>query len=114
MHIPKQVRSRPFSKTQSEVAQPESREESNQLEYEKKQAAVDAIRSFLSDHQSGAEEIRYCKACGETMQYLDAHFWLDGTNVASLVPLPFCPACDPDVLTSLRRKRASSSLDLAS
>jgi hypothetical protein len=49
------------------------------------------------------------------MQYLDAYFWLDGVEVASKIPLPFCPVCQPDVLTSLRRKRGlSTDIDKAS
>ncbi len=71
----------------------------------KRDSAIAALKDFLSQ-KAGGERSRPRKACGATMQHLDAYFWLDGTNVASLVPLPFCPACDPDVLTSLRRKRA--------
>ena len=79
----------------------------------KRHAAIAAVRDFLSQNAEEVQRLRHCKACGATMEYIDAYFWLDGTDVASLVPLPFCPACDPDVLTSLRRKRTAAS-ELAS
>lgn len=67
-------------------------------------ATRDAIKEFLEQNSSGQAKPRYCSACGETMEYLDAYFWLDGTDVASLIPLPFCPVCQPDLLASLRRE----------
>ena len=79
----------------------------------KRHAAIAAVKEFLTQ-SAGDEQLRHCKACGATVEHLDAYFWLDGTNDASLVQLPFCPACDPDVLTSLRRKRTAARLDLAS
>ncbi len=84
-----------------------------QIQSEGANAAIAALKDFLSQNAVGAKPLQPCETCGATMQYLDAYFWLDGTNVASHVPLPFCSACDPDVLTSLRRKRAVA-LDLAS
>jgi hypothetical protein len=74
----------------------------------------DAIKDFLNQKSSGDPKPRYCSACGETMQYLNAYFWLDGTDVASLIPLPFCPACEPDLLTSLRRERGLARIAKAS
>ena len=69
---------------------------------------VDAVKNFLKQNSSNPPQERQCRDCGSSMQYLDAYFWLDGTDVASKIPLPFCPVCQPDVLTSLRRKRAGN------
>jgi hypothetical protein len=74
----------------------------------------DPIKDFLNQKSSGDSKPRHCSACGETMQYLNAYFWLDGTDVASLVPLPFCPVCEPDLLTSLRRKSGLARIARAS
>ena len=82
-----------------------SREASNPSGKTANPATRDAIKDFLNQESSGDPKPRHCSACGETMQYLNAYFWLDGTDVASLIPLPFCPVCEADVLTSLRRKR---------
>jgi hypothetical protein len=80
-----------------------------------KREVVDAIQKFLNQNSSGHPQSRQCGKCGSSMQYLDAYFWLDGVDVASIVPLPFCPVCQPDVLTSLRRKRGvSTDIDKAS
>ena len=117
MSHPKQVRSKASDESQPTHPRPDNQFSSEGLtsEQTQRQTAVNAVKNFLAENASGARHIRHCKTCGDTMHYLDAYFWLDGTNVASLVPLPFCPSCDPDVLTSLRRKRASASpLDLAS
>jgi hypothetical protein len=76
---------------------------------------VDAIQKFLNQNSTGHPQSRQCGKCGSTMQYLDACFWLDGVDVATIIPLPFCPVCQPDVLTSLRRKRGvSTDIDKAS
>lgn len=91
-----------------------SREASNPSGKTANQTTRDAIRDFLSQKNSGDLKPRHCSACGETMQYLNAYFWLDGTDVASLIPLPFCPVCEPDLLTSLRRKRGLERIAKAS
>jgi hypothetical protein len=75
-----------------------------------RQLTLDSIRRFLKQNSASSQQKRYCRECGREMQYLDAHFWLEGTDVASVVPLPFCPSCEPDVLTSLRRKREPGRL----
>jgi hypothetical protein len=67
-----------------------------------KQSTIHAVTDFLK--QTEARPLLECGHCGGPLQSMDAYFWLDGTDVASLVPLPFCPACEPDVLTALRRK----------
>jgi hypothetical protein len=78
-----------------------------------KEKTVAAIKEFLKQNSSGMRLPRECKECRSPMQYLDAYFWLDGTDVASVIPLPFCPVCQPDVLTSLRRRRGLGSIDIA-
>jgi hypothetical protein len=91
-----------------------SREGSNPSGKTANQTTRDAIKDFLNQKSSGGPEPRHCGACGETMRYLNAYFWLDGTDVASLIPLPFCPVCEPDLLTSLRRKRRLERIAKAS
>jgi hypothetical protein len=81
---------------------------------EKRNKARDAVKDFLKQNSSGQSKPLYCNVCGETMQYLNAYFWLDGTDVASQIPLPFCPACEPDLLTSLRRERGLDRIAKAS
>ena len=77
-----------------------------------RQTTIHAVNDFLK--QNSARPSRQCGKCGEPMQYMDAHFWLDGTDVASIIPLPFCPACEHDVLTTLRRRRGMDNIGLAS
>jgi hypothetical protein len=67
-----------------------------------KQSTIHDVTNFLEQNEARAP--RQCGNCGGPLQSMDAYFWLDGTDVASLVPLTFCPACEPDVLTALRRK----------
>lgn len=93
----------------------ESRQESSmQPKNPDRQTTIHAVRDFLKQNSAQPQFQRQCGTCGKPMQYMDAYFWLDGTDVASLVPLPFCPACEHDVLTSLRRKRGIGSIGMAS
>jgi hypothetical protein len=79
-----------------------------------KREVVDAIQKFLTQNSSDRPQSRQCGECGSSMQYFEAYFWLDGVD-ASIISLPFCPVCQPDVLTSLRRKRGlSTDIDKAS
>jgi hypothetical protein len=77
-----------------------------------KETTIHAVENFLK--QNSGRPSRHCGKCGEPMQYMDAYFWLDGTDVASKIPLPFCPACEPDVLTALRRKRGTDNIGMVS
>jgi hypothetical protein len=88
---------------------------SNHPRHADKREVIDAIQNFFTQNSSDRPQSRQCGECGSSMQYLDAYFWLDGVEVASKIPLPFCPVCQPDVLTSLRRKRGvSTDIDKAS
>jgi len=44
---------------------------------------------------------RACGRCGSALQFVDAHFQLRGTGVNGNVSLPFCPACDIEILEDL-------------
>ena len=77
-----------------------------------KRNTVEAINDFLKQNSSGHPAARQCSECGSPMQYIDAYFWLDGADLASVIPLPFCPICQPDVLTALRRKRGQGCFDM--
>jgi hypothetical protein len=77
-----------------------------------KRNTVEAINDFLKQNSSGHPAARQCSECGSPMRYIDAYFWLDGADIASVVPLPFCPICQPDVLTALRRKRGQGCFDM--
>jgi hypothetical protein len=91
----------------------ESPQESlNQSINRDRETAIHAVKNFLE--QNSERTPRQCGKCGAPMQYMDAYFWLDGTDVASIIPLPFCPACEPDVLTALRRKRSTDPVRLVS
>ena len=65
---------------------------------------LQAIRNLLQDDSSNRRKNRKCKACGAFMEYLDAYCWLPADDAASIIQLPFCPTCNPDVLTELRRR----------
>jgi hypothetical protein len=77
-----------------------------------KRNTVEAINDFLKQNSSGHPAARQCGECGSPMQYIDAYFWLDGADLASVIPLPFCPICQPDVLTALRRKGGQGCFDM--
>lgn len=72
---------------------------------------VKSIKDFLHENSSNRRRDQKCNACGSSLGYLDAYCWLDGADVASVIQLPFCPKCNPDVLTALRRRRAASGSD---
>jgi hypothetical protein len=77
-----------------------------------KRNTVEAINDFLKQNSSGHPAPRQCSECGSPMRYIDAYFWLDGADLASVIPLPFCPICQPDVLTALRRERGLGCFDM--
>jgi len=54
-----------------------------------------SIKKFLDLQSSGPLPSIQCERCGSTMEYSDAHFWLYETQMQWTIPLPHCPACDP-------------------
>lgn len=67
---------------------------------------VQSIKHFLHDNSPGHRKERVCNICGTALAFFDTYCWLDGAEVASILELPFCPSCNPDVLTALRRRGA--------
>lgn len=72
---------------------------------------IQSIKKFLQDNSSSHRKDRKCNTCGASLGFLNAYCWLDGAEVASTIQLPFCPKCNPDVLTALRRRGAQSNGD---
>jgi hypothetical protein len=114
MSNPKNLASSPKPKSQSSETFPaQHSEDAARLSItQERQTTIHAVKDFLK--QNSGRPSRQCGKCGEPMQYMDAYFWLDGTDVASIIPLPFCAACEPDVLTALRRRRGMDNLGLVS
>jgi len=81
-------------------------------DHPEKRNTVEAINDFLKQNSSVPAAPRQCSECGSPMRYIDAYFWLDGADIASVIPLPFCPICQPDVLTALRRKGGQGCFDM--
>jgi hypothetical protein len=114
MSNPKKLASAPKREAPtSESALSDSpQESSSQSINREKETTIHAVENFLK--QNSGRPSRQCGKCGEPMQYMEAYFWLDGTDVASTIPLPFCPACEADVLTALRRKRGTDNIGMVS
>jgi hypothetical protein len=72
---------------------------------------IRSIKKFLQDNASSHRKDRKCNTCGGSLGFLNAYGWLDGAEVASTIQLPFCPKCNPDVLTALRRRGAQRNGD---
>jgi len=89
-----------------------SRRPSPPPDHPEKRNTVEAINDFLKQNSSVPATPRQCSECGSPMRYIDAYFLLDGADIASVIPLPFCPICQPDVLTALRRKRGQGCFDM--
>jgi len=53
------------------------------------------IKHFLDLQSIAPLSPIQCERCGSTMEYSDAHFWLYETKMQWSIPLPRCPACDP-------------------
>jgi hypothetical protein len=71
--------------------------------------AVEAIAKFLEENSSRDPKKQRCNICGSPMQFFEACFWLDGADLGSILPLPFCSNCDQDVLKSVRRRSSERS-----
>jgi len=60
---------------------------------------LQSIKDFLAE--SSTAKPRQCQHCGTALHFIDTHFRLRGTAINWNVPLPFCPACDPEILEDL-------------
>lgn len=56
-----------------------------------------SIKDFLTE-QSSHSKPKLCRCCGLSMQFLPANFQLRGSVTYWTVSLPFCPACDREML----------------
>ena len=54
-----------------------------------------SIKTFLDLQSITPVQPTQCERCGSTMEYSDTHFWLYETEMQWSIPLPRCPACDP-------------------
>jgi len=60
---------------------------------------LQSIKDFLDE--STTAKPRQCWRCGTSLHFIDTHFLLRGTAINWNVPLPFCPACDREILEDL-------------
>jgi hypothetical protein len=72
---------------------------------------IQSIKTFLQNNSSSHRKDSKCNSCGASLGFLNAYCWLDGAEDASTIQLPFCPKCNPDVLTTLRRRGAQGNGD---
>jgi hypothetical protein len=60
-----------------------------------------SIKEFLK-HQSEIQPTpKLCKDCGTACVQLAAQFWLDGDDDTFKIWLPFCPRCNPELLSRI-------------
>jgi hypothetical protein len=71
-----------------------------------RQQTLRAIENFF-DAESKRVKPRLCEHCGSSLQFLDAQFQLYGTPLIWKAGLSFCPACEPDVSTSVPANRSA-------
>ncbi len=64
------------------------------------QQVLQSIKKFF-DAESKRRSPGLCKACGSSMQFLDAQFQLYGTPTTWKAWLSFCPTCDSDLSSPL-------------
>lgn len=62
-----------------------------------------AFRRSLKEFLRGEAKpsTKYCVDCGSVCAHLPAQFWLDGDEEKFDVSLPFCPHCNPELLSRL-------------
>jgi hypothetical protein len=58
-----------------------------------------SLKAFLHLRSKAHPATKYCADCGTVCTHLVAQFWLDGDAEAFSIPLPFCPRCNPELLS---------------
>lgn len=59
----------------------------------------DSLKQFLDIQSKAQRRTIYCAGCGSVCMHLSAEFWLDGDEETFSIGLPFCPHCNPELLT---------------
>ena len=58
-----------------------------------------SLRQFLNLQSKTEPGTKYCTGCGSVCMYLPTEFWLDSDEETFSIRLPFCPHCNPDLLS---------------
>ena len=58
---------------------------------ETSQSLQSAVKAFFDKVSECPPPVRWCLECGQEMQYLQARFFLSGTDFSWQVLLPVCP-----------------------
>lgn len=60
-----------------------------------------SIKEFLKLQSKIQPTPRHCKECGAACMQLATQFWLDGDEETFKIWLPFCPRCNPELLSRM-------------
>lgn len=58
-----------------------------------------SLKQFLYVQSQIKPSAKYCTDCGSVCMYLPAQFWLDSDEETFSIRLPFCPHCNPELLS---------------
>ena len=58
-----------------------------------------SLKKFLNLQSKIEPGTQYCAGCGSVCMHLPATFWLDGDEETFSIGLPFCPHCNPELLS---------------
>ena len=72
-----------------------------QLAPNPKRKLLRSLKAFLRLQSKDRPRATRCADCGSICQHLPARFWLDGDDEMFTIPLPFCPQCNPELLSQL-------------
>jgi hypothetical protein len=66
----------------------------------KETQVLQSSQDFMTD-ESAHSKRKQCRCCGLAMQFVDANFLLRVSTMNWNISLPFCPACDREILREL-------------
>jgi hypothetical protein len=58
-----------------------------------------SLKEFLYLRSRAQRRTEFPTDCGSLCAYLPAQFWLDGDEEVFSISLPFCPHCNPEILS---------------
>jgi hypothetical protein len=60
------------------------------------------LKQFLDLKSKAKPSAKDCARCGSSYEHFLTQFWLDGDDQTFSIWLPFCPRCNPELLSRVR------------
>ena len=54
---------------------------------------IEALNQFSSCQKTE----QHCSKCSSVLNWIEGRFWLADTALEWTVPMPYCPACEPEL-----------------